>query len=143
MDNRVKIGLIVSVIAFAAVLSAVWALTTLQPPQFPGPGDHRSELVAGDLEVFYLTYAVISTINIVLLVILVLNFVSIYRKTRSPFTVGLVIFAGAFLIKDITANPLVIGMFRFQPSGLGPFVFLPGIFELMALSALLYLSIKY
>jgi hypothetical protein len=143
MDNRVKIGLIVSVVAFAAVLSVVWALTILQPPQFPGPGDRRSELVAGDFEIFYLTYALISTINIVLLVILVLNFINIYKKTRSPFTIGLIIIAGAFLIKDVTANPIVMGIFRFQAFGLGPFVFLPSIFELVALSVLLYLSIKY
>jgi hypothetical protein len=143
MDNRVKIGLIISIIAFAAVISAVWTLATIQPSSFPIQGERRSELVPGDFEIFYLTYAIISTINIVLLVILVLNFINIYKKTQSPFTSGLVIFAGAFLIKDVTANPIVMGIFMFQPAGLGPFVFLPSIFELMALSALVYLTIKY
>jgi hypothetical protein len=141
MDHKVKIALIVSIITFAAVLAAAWALTTVQPP-FPGPEQRRSDL-PGDLEFFYLTFAVISTINIVLLVILLLTYVSIYRKTRSQFTIGLLIFGSAFLIKDVTANPLVMGLFRFAPFGLGPFVFLPSLFELVALSVLLYLSIKY
>jgi hypothetical protein len=142
MDHKVKIALIVSIITFAAVLAAVWALTTVQPPPFPGPDQRRSDQ-PGDFEFFYLAFAVISTINIVLLVILLLTYVSIYRKTRSQFTIGLLIFGSAFLIKDVTANPLVMGIFRFAPSGLGPFVFLPSLFELVALSVLLYLSIKY
>jgi hypothetical protein len=142
MDNRLKIALIVSIITLSAVLASVWALTLVQPPSLPGPEQRRSGQ-PGDFEFFYLTFAVISTINIVLLVILLVTYVSIYRKTRSQFTIGLLIFGSAFLIKDITANPLVMGLFRFAPFGLGPFVFLPGLFELVALSVLLYLSVKY
>jgi hypothetical protein len=141
MEHKIKIALIVSIITLAAVLAAVFALTS--PPPLPGPEQRRSEQVPGDLEYFYFAFAVISTVNIVLLVILLVNYISIYNKTKSPFTIGLIIFGGAFLIKDITANPLVMGLFRFQPFGLGPFIFLPSVFELVALSVLLYLSIKY
>jgi hypothetical protein len=142
MDHRLKIGLILSIITIAAVLTAALTLTAQHPP-FIGPDQRRSQIIQDDFEIFYLTFTVISAINIALLVILVVTYASIYNKTRSPFSIGLVIFAGVFLIKDVTENPLVIGVFRFQASGLGPFAFLPSVFELVALSVLLYLSIKY
>ncbi|HEX7482470.1 MAG TPA: hypothetical protein VF350_03275, partial [Candidatus Bathyarchaeia archaeon] len=59
------------------------------------------------------------------------------------FTVGLIIFALAFLLKDIASHPFVVGLFNFRAYGLGPFAFLPGLFELTALSVLLYLSVRY
>ena len=78
-----------------------------------------------------------------MLIILLLTYINIYSKTRSQFTIGLIIFASAFLMKDLASSPLVAGLFSFRAYGLGPFAFLPGIFEFAALSVLLYLSIKY
>ena len=84
-----------------------------------------------------------SSINIALLIVLTLIYIDVYRKTHSHFTIGLVIFALAFLMKDLTSNPFVISFFRFRAYGLGPFEFLPGLFEFFALSILLYLSVRY
>jgi hypothetical protein len=144
MNSRLKLGLIVVVLLVAAVFAIFWVTSTANPPEFqqrrvPPPGG----FVAGDLEFFYLAFTVISTINIALLVILLLTYINIYSKTRSPFTVGLIIFAAAFLMKDLSSSPIVVGLFNFRAFGLGPFVFLPGLFEFAALSVLLYLSIKY
>jgi hypothetical protein len=140
-NSRLKIGLILSILAAVAFLTAFWATLVLhQPILLRRP---PSGFVAGDFEVFYLAYAIISTINIALLVIVLLTYVNIYNKTRSPFTIGLIIFALAFLLKDIAAHPFVTGLFSFRAYGLGPFAFLPGLFELAALSVLLYLSIRY
>ncbi len=99
--------------------------------------------IPGDFEFFYLANTILSTINIVLLVILIVNYASIYVKTRSEFTIGLLIFAGALLLKDLVSNPFFIGVFGFRPFGLGPFVLIPDIFEFAALMVLLYLSIEY
>ncbi len=141
-NSRLKIGLIISILAAVAFLTAFWATLVLHQPillrRAPPSG-----FVAGDFEVFYLVYAIISTINIALLVIVLLTYVNIYYKTRSPFTIGLIIFALAFLLKDISAHPFVTGLFDFRAYGLGPFAFLPGLFELAALSVLLYLSVRY
>ena len=144
MNNRLKIGLILAIVLAAAFLTAYWAtIITHQPPfelrRAPPPGG----FVPGDFEYFYLVFTVISTINIVLLVIVLLTYINIYTKTRSPFTIGLIVVASAFLLKDLASHPFVAGLFNFRAYGLGPFAFLPGLFELTALSVLLYLSLKY
>jgi hypothetical protein len=142
--SRLKIALIFTILVAVALFTIFWVMTTLNEPPF----DTRREppqggFVPGDFEYFYLALSVISTINIALLVMVLFTYVNIYLKTRSPFTVGLIIFAIAFLLKDIAASPFVAGLFSFRAYGLGPFAFLPGLFEFAALSVLLYLSVKY
>jgi hypothetical protein len=144
MSNRFKIGLILTVLIAVAVVTALWALVALhEPPLQIRRAPPPSGFVPGDFEYFYVAFTIISTINITLLVIVLLSYISIYSKTRSPFTIGLIVFALAFLLKDIASHPFVVGLFSFRPYGLGPFAFLPGLFELAALSVLLYLSVRY
>ena len=143
MNKRLKIGLIFAILVLVAIFATFWVIALRQPPQFPGfqervpPG-----FVAGDLEFFYAANTIISTVNITLLVILIVLYFDIYVKTRSQFTIGLIIFALVFLVKDLTANPLISSLYGFRAYGLGPFELLPGLFEFFALSILLYLSIK-
>jgi hypothetical protein len=144
MSSRLKIGVILTILASVAAVTALWALVFLHEPTFqlrraPPP----SGFVPGDFEYFYVAFTIISTVNIALLVMVLLTYINIYNKTRSPFTIGLIIFALAFLLKDIASHPFVTGLFSFRAYGLGPFAFLPGLFECAALSVLLYLSIKY
>jgi len=147
MDNRLKFGLIVALTLVAvAVLAAFWALVLhqqhipdfnqrrVQPPGAPIPGD---------FEYFYVVNTIISTINIALLAILVIIYLNIYVKTRSQFTIGLLIFAVVFLVQNVISSPFVASPFGFRAYGLGPFAFLPGVFEFIALTVLLYLSIRY
>ncbi len=146
MNRRLKIGLIVVVLVAVAIFAAFWAIVlrhnqipTFQQRRTPPPGS----IIPGDLEFFYVAYSVISTINIALLVILTLIYVNIYVKTASRFTIGLIIFALVFLVKDLTASPLITSIYGFRAYGLGPFELLPGLFECVALSVLLFLSIRY
>ena len=146
MNKRLRFGLVVAILVAVAILAAFWAIVIRQPQIFPfqerrvpPPGG----FIPGDFEYFYVAFTIISTINIALLIILLLTYINIYSKTRSQFTIGLIIFASAFLMKDLASSPLVAGLFSFRAYGLGPFAFLPGIFEFAALSVLLYLSIKY
>jgi len=97
----------------------------------------------GDFELYYTARTILSTINIVLTVILIFNYASLYHKTKSEFTIGLLLFATFFLIKDIAWSPFVIGLAGFGIFGLGPFAFLPDLFEMAALLVLFYLSVKY
>jgi hypothetical protein len=147
MNSRLKFGLIVAVILVAvAILTAVWALVLRQHqiPAFtqrrlPPPGGP----IPGDFQYFYVANTIISTINIALLAILVLIYINIYVKTRSQFTMGLIILAVVFLVQNVTSSPFIASPFGFRAYGLGPFAFLPGMFEFIALSVLLYLSVKY
>ena len=143
-NSKLKAVLILTVLVTVTLLTVFWVTTTLNEKPFdirraPPPGG----FIPGDLEFFYLVLAVISTINIALLVMVLFTYVNIYIKTHSPFTIGLIIFAVAFLLKDIAASPFISGLFSFRAYGLGPFAFLPGLFECAALSVLLYLSVKY
>jgi hypothetical protein len=147
MENQknMKIWLVLVILAVIAVaiLAAIWAATTVYAPRFSSRRLPPSEFIPGDIELFYIARTVVSTINIALLVFLIATYVSIYMKTRSEFTIGLLIFAIVFLMKDLTASPFVIGAFGFGLFGLGPFALLPDLFEFVALSVLLYLSVKY
>ena len=143
MNKNLWIWLVILVALIAvALLAGFWAASTFYTPQFswrqlPPPGD-----IPGDIEFFYIAKTVVSTINIALLAFLILTYADIYRKTRSEFTIGLLMFSIVFLMKDFASNPMVIRAFGFGMSGLGPFALLPDVFELVALSVLLYLSAK-
>jgi len=146
MSKNVKIWLVIIVTLIAiALVATFWAshaftfsLSEFSQRRFPS-----SEYILGDFEFFYIAQTVISTVNVALLVFLMTTYIDIYRKTRSQFTFGLIIFSLVFLLRALTANPLLMWVFGFKAFGLGPFALLPDLFELAALSVLLYLSAKY
>jgi hypothetical protein len=140
-NRKFKLGLLLPILILVALFGAFWAASIIyQPQQIP----QRSQFISRyDFEFFYIAHAIFSTINIALLIVLVINYVNIYNKTKSEFSFGLVIFASVFLLKDILSSPFVSSPFGFIASGLGPFAVLPDMFEFAALTVLLYLSIKY
>jgi len=96
----------------------------------------------GDIELFYTAKTVVSTINVALVMILLFTYIEIYRKTKSDFTVGLIIFSMTLLLYTVASNPIMQWAFGFRAFGLGPFAMLPDLFACIALSVLLYLSLK-
>jgi hypothetical protein len=144
MSGNLRVAImIVALVAVAASAALLAALAIANPQIFPFRPVLPPEGNPVDIELFYVARVVVTTINVALLVVLVINYASIYVKTRSEFTIGLLIFAVAFLIKDMTSSPLFTGAFGFGLFGLGPFAFLPDLFELVALSVLVYLTVKY
>ena len=145
MNKRLKFGLIIVILVAVAIFAAFWAVVLRQQhiPGFQQSRPSACSFIPGDFEYFYVAFTIISTINIALLVILTLIYVNIYIKTKSNFTIGLIIFALVFLVENLTSSPLITSLYGFRAYGLGPFEFLPGLFEFFALSILLYLSIKY
>jgi hypothetical protein len=135
--------LLLPILVVVAILAALWATSTFW---FPRPWEHRwlpPYEIPGDIEFFYTAKTVVSTINVTLSIFLLLIYISIYRKTRSEFTIGLIIFSMVFLMNALASNPLVTWIFGFRAFGLGPFALLPDLFTLGALAVLLYLSVKY
>ena len=144
MNKNARNWSILIILVVVAILAALWATTTIWFPLYPFEPHERPPMeVFGDIELFYTIKTVVSTINVTLLIFLLLTYINIYRKTRSEFTVGLIIFSGVFLLNALASNPFVIWVFGFRPFGLGPFAMLPDLFTLAALGVLLYLSIKY
>ena len=95
-----------------------------------------------DIELFYTIKTVVSTVNTALVTILLFTYIEIYRKTSSEFTVRLIIFSLLLFLYTLTSNPIIHWIFGFRAFGLGPFAMLPDLFTCIALSILLYLSIK-
>ena len=144
MNKNGRIWLVLVILVAVAALSALWAASISWFPPFPF--EHRLPPlhdIPGDIEFFYMAKTVVSTINVTILVFLLLTYVNIYRKTRSEFTIGLIVFSGVFLLNAVASNPLVIWVFGFRSFGLGPFALLPDLFTLGALGVLMYLSVKY
>jgi len=128
--------------ASAAVLMTFYQTEVQSPQQFPfGPRIYSPN--PADLELYYWARTILSTINIVLISVLITSYVSIYLRTKSEFTIGLLLFATFLLIKEVAWSPFVIGVLGFGLFGLGPFAFLPDLFEMAALLVLFYLNIKY
>ncbi len=131
------------ILVAVAILTATWAASTFYSPYFPWRLRERPTYsIPGDIEFYYIAKTVVSTMNLVLLVFLLVIYVDIYRKTRSEFTLGLIIFSAALLLYAFASNPMVIWAFGFRPLGLGPFALLPDLFAFAALVILLYLSTK-
>ena len=144
MNKDIRTWLVLVTVLVVAVLAALWATSTFWRPL--SPWEHRlppPDVIVGDLEFFYTAKTVVSTVNVTLSIFLLLTYVGIYRKTRSEFTIGLVIFSAVFLLNALASNPVVTWLFGFRAFGLGPFALMPDLFTLGALAVLLYLSIKY
>jgi hypothetical protein len=144
MGSKAKVWLIPITVVIIAVLAGFWASTieTRTSPFEPRPFPDRS-IDRRDIQLFYTVRTVVSSVNVTLLAFLLTTYVSIYRKTQSEFTVGLILFSMVLLLYALTSNPLVQTVFGFQAYGLGPFAMLPDMFSAIALAVLLYLTLKY
>lgn len=102
------------------------------PPERPPWGSILPYLI--------LAKTVFSSVNTILLAILLAIYIGIYRKTASQFSMGLIIFTITLLLYALTSNPLIHRLIGFRLSGLGPFTMLPDLFTSIAAAILLYLS---
>ena len=97
MNKNVKIWLMLATLVAVALLAAFWATTYVSPPSLQGLLEARRYLPAhparGDIELYYTLNTVISSINVTLLIFLLITYIGIYRKIKSEFTIGLLIFS--------------------------------------------------
>ena len=84
---------------------------------------------------------VITTANVVLLVLLMAIYVRSYARIKSKFTLGLMIFASLLLLQAVTSTPCIhAAACGRRMCVLGPLDVIPDILEFMALLVLIYLS---
>ena len=102
-----------------------------------------SIVILKDIELYQSIKTLVSSINVALLVFLLITYVDIFRKTKSEFTIGLLIFSMVLLLYALFSNPILQWIFGFRAYGLGPFAMLPDLFTFVALVVLLYLTVKY
>jgi hypothetical protein len=145
MNRNLRNWLILLTVIVVAILATLWATSILWfprspfEPRLPPP----LEKILGDIELFYTVETIVSVINVTLSIFLLLMYINIYRKTRSEFTIGLIIFSTVLLLHAFVSIPLTHGVFGFYDFGLGPFAMLPDLFTCLALGVLLYLTFKY
>ena len=127
------------VVVVIAILALSLPLLAFAQPGGPGQGMR----MRGDFEWYYTVKGILSTVNLVLLVLLLFLYFGVYSDTRSEFALGLIVFALAMTMYAITSNPWLQSGFGFSGSGLGPFAFFPDLFALIALVILLVFAFRY
>ena len=154
MNKYVKIGIIFASIVIVALVadhlatqsSPVVGISIFEPR--PVPFDRitidigRYYSFIGDMELFYRLKTVLSSINATILVFLIATYIDMYKKLNSEFTIGLILFSLTLLFYALTSNPLLQWIFGYQAFGLGPFAMLPDMFTTLALTVLMYLTMK-
>lgn len=129
------------IIAILGIL--LMSVITIMPALYrPFDRDFLPERPPWDVLFPYLIIAktVLSSVNTILLTIVLVIYMGIYGKMKSQFSLGLVIFTIALLLYTLASNPIIHGFAGFRVSGLGPFTILPDIFTCIASAILLYLS---
>jgi hypothetical protein len=151
MNKYIKIALFFTILALVAILadliatqhstqSSLFDPHQVPPGMFNFPEDYSSSI--WDLELFYKVKTMLSTINATLLVLLLATYIDIYRKLKSEFTLGLILFSLILLLYAVSSNPLLQQFLGYWGIGLGPFAMLPDLFTTFALVVLLYLTMK-
>ena len=83
---------------------------------------------------------VMTTANVVLLVLLMAIYVQSYTRIKSKFTLGLMIFAFLLLLHAVTSTPCMHAAGGRRMCAFGPLDVIPDILEFMALLVLMYIS---
>ena len=89
---------------------------------------------------FLIERILVNSIASILIAIVLNTYISIYLKTKSKFSLGLVIIAISLLVQTLTANPFLLDLFNFRLAGSGLFSLVSSITTMIAIIALLYLS---
>jgi hypothetical protein len=143
MKENQKAAVIFAIVVLVALGVALLGMNYVEPhrppfeprPTFPPP--------PGDIQLYYAVTVVLSTVNAALLIFLLSAYLGIYRKVKSDFTLGLMVFSIVLLFYALSSNPLLQHVFGFRAFGLGPFTMLPNLFTCVALCVLLYLTFRY
>ena len=100
-------------------------------------------------EIWLYVAAVFALANTVLIVILLSLYSSSYRKIRSPFTIGLILFALFFLIQNIAIIIFWYQLYNLVPTAVGgvvdaaaPYMTFINLVETVALAILVRVSMK-
>ena len=90
----------------------------------------------------YMLGTIIISINLTLLVGLLWSYLQSFRRTKSNFLLGLVLFIGVLVLQTLLNLPLISIMLGNAAYQSGIFSILPNMFETIALIILFYLSME-
>jgi hypothetical protein len=144
MKKSVNVMIIICLILAAGIIGAYLGSTLSERQRKPPPDFDYDDLrrARESVGTFLTIKTAVTSINITISLILIFLYVNIYRKIKSDFTLGLIIVMFSMLVYAVTSNPLFHAIFGYGIFGLGPFTMIPDLFSTVALSTLLYLSLK-
>jgi len=141
MEKDARNAILVILIIAAGIVGAVFG--SMIDLQFEGkdPPDD-DEIERRDPTLYLIIASAVASINMLIASILIILYFQVYKKVKSEFTLGLIIMMFSLLLYAIFANPLTHSIFGFRAFGLGAFSIIPHVFATIAMSILLYLSLK-
>ncbi|MHA1637830.1 MAG: hypothetical protein ACTSUB_07425 [Candidatus Thorarchaeota archaeon] len=139
MDKKLIIPILTIIGALAAVVGLYLGGIYLPRPDAPLP---IPPINPEDARLFTLIKTMISFVNTALIAFLLAMYISIYRKMKTEFTLGLILVMFAFLLYALTSNPLLHMLFGFYTGTLGPFTMIPDIFTSFALVVLIFITLE-
>lgn len=95
-------------------------------------------------DVILLTRLVISSINLLILLVLIYIFIHKYRELPSTFTLGFLLFALALFFRTLFAAPIIkVFVFGISSSSIvDPYRLIADIFELVSLLIFIYITTR-
>ena len=140
MNRNTKIGVLMGCFVLAVALVALF-LTLWLPPALV---EHRTPPPPPpwDFELYYTAQSLISIVSLVLSVFLLVMYADSYKKTRSEFSVALMVFAILLLLSSLASNPALQSVLGFKAFGLGPFAVLSLLFQCIGLGILCVIAVR-
>ena len=90
----------------------------------------------------YMLGTIIICMNLSLLLGLLVSYIGSFRKTKSSFLLGLVLFLGVLFVQSLLSLPILSILLTKSVYQSGLFSILPNMFETIALIILFYLSME-
>ncbi len=85
---------------------------------------------------------VVGAVNAILAVVLLVVYAGVYRKTKAPFTLALLVFAGAFLAQNLLIVYAYGTMMPVVPESLTPYLLGIGVLEAGGLAAIAWTATR-
>lgn len=131
-------GLLKTLLTVGVGLLISGIVTASMPETMPSMMPHAPPVA---IEAVVQAKLFVTTLNVVLLLVLLWNYVTIYRELPNRFTLSLLVVTVALLLYAVSSNPLItLGMGFQHGAMLGPFTFLPDLFATVAIIVLVHQS---
>lgn len=132
-----SVGWVALVLALGLLFGVLLTYAIPLPPPHPGP--HAPPPGAWPLQRVALLFA---GLDVAILGALVLVYVRTFLETRARFALGLVLFLAALALQTVVGSPILFGAFGYGPGDLAPFILWGYLFETLALTIFLFLSLE-
>ncbi len=123
----------VTIIILIATIGLLWFMADLVTRSSPLTCNQNEK------SIFYLITISLEVINVVLLLVLIAQYLRIYARLQSEFTLGLIVFAYVLLANSLFTNPLLFASQTVSTCS-GVLSFVPAFFTTIAAAILLYLN---